>query len=70
MRDMQCTCPHSYTDTGLQRYATDALCPVHGAPKAPETVDSPTIAEQQPCISGHRYDDGVCVQCLSDEPLS
>lgn len=29
---MTCTCPTHHTDSGIQRYARDIACPVHGDP--------------------------------------
>ena len=38
-----CSCPHHYTATGLQRYGTDACCPVHGAPTKPAEESRPVL---------------------------
>lgn len=32
---MKCTCPTHYTESGVQRFAADALCPVHGTKSQP-----------------------------------
>jgi hypothetical protein len=29
---MTCTCPTHHTDSGIQRFARDIACPIHGDP--------------------------------------